>query len=542
MEVTAIVLLSLLAVVLSGLLSRVSRLPLPLVQMALGAAIAVFGWPTVALEPDLFFLLFLPPLLFLDGWRIPNDALRRDARTILRLALGLVLFTVLGMGLFIHWLLPSMPLAVAFALAAAISPTDPVSVLAIEARTPMPPRLLHVLQGEALLNDASGLVCMRYAVAAALTGLFSWSEALLSFLWSASAGLAVGVGATWLVARAVTWTTERWGEDGGAQILVTLLLPFGVYLLAEQVQGSGILAAVAAGVTMSTTESWPWRPATRLHRTAVWDLLQFAVAGGVFVLLGQQLPALVRAAPQTAWAASHASAWWLVLDALLITLALALLRFAWVAVSLKVRLRDRRSAADDPPAADMPHVWVASLAGVRGAVTMAAVLTLPLAGAEGAAFPARDLAILMAAGVIVFSLLLVSAALPRALRRLPPPDGKAQRTAEDAVRRAAAAAAVAAVRAALPPVPAAATTAIAERVLAPYLHRIGHLSASPASGPRSAHATRPAREAIETRLRLAALRAERAELLRCGRAHDVGEAVLRRMVHEVDLLEARHEA
>jgi len=533
-EVTGIVLLSLLAVVLSGLLARALRLPLTLVQMALGAALAACGLSSVKLDPELFFLLFLAPLLFLDGWRIPNDALRRDAKTILKLAFGLVLFTVLGMGWFIHWLLPSMPLAVAFALAAAISPTDPVSVSALAARTPIPQRLMHVLQGEALLNDASGLVCMRYAVAAALTGLFSWTEALASFLWLAGAGVAVGVGATWLVARAATWASARWGEDGGAQILVTLLLPFGVYLLAEWVHGSGILAAVAAGVTMSTTEGWPWRPGTRLHRTAVWDMLQFAANGSIFVLLGEQLPALVSAAPQAALEAARPGVGWLVADALLITLALGALRFAWVWVSLQVRLLGGRVPADGAPGADVARVWVASLAGVRGAVTMAAVLTLPLAGPGGKPFPARDLAILLAAAVIVFSLLLATIALPRALRRLQPPDEKAERDAEDAARRSAATAAVAAVRAALPAAPPAETVAVAERVLAPYLHRIAQLAEGQAAAPRAG------REALENRLHLLALRAERAELLRCGRAHGVGAGALRRLVREVDLLETHH--
>lgn len=534
MEVTATVLLLLLAVVLSGLLARASRLPPPLVQMALGAAVAALGLRTVELEPEIFFLLFLPPLLFLDGWRIPNAALRRDARTILRLALGLVLFTVLGMGLFIHWLLPAMPLAVAFALAAAISPTDPVSMSALAARTPFPPRLLHVLQGEALLNDASGLVCMRYAVAAALTGAFSLPEAVLSFLWSAGVGLAVGSGATWAAARAATWAADRWGEDGGAQILVTLLLPFGVYLLAEHVHGSGILAAVAAGVTMSTTEAWPWRAGTRLRRTAVWDLLQFAANGSIFVLLGQQLPALVAAAPQTARAAALPGAGWLVLHALAITLALALLRFGWVWVSLQARRRGGAAVADGPASADTARVRVVALAGVRGAVTMAAVLTLPLAGPGGAPFPARDLAILLAAGVIVFSLLLASVALPRALRQLPEPDESARRDDEDAVRRAAATAAIAAVQAAMPPSPPAATLAIAERILAPYRHRLGHLAAGHAPAPRAEH------EAVEVSLRLCALRAERAELLRRGPERGLAEDTLHRLVQEVDLLETRH--
>ena len=534
MEVTGIVLMSLLAVVLSGFLARVSRLPLPLVQMALGAAVAALGLSSVTLEPELFFLLFLPPLLFLDGWRIPNQALRRDASTILRLALGLVLFTVLGMGLFIHWLLPAMPLAVAFALAAAISPTDPVSMSALAARSPFPPRLLHVLQGEALLNDASSLVCMRYAVAAALTGAFSLPDAVLSFVWSAGVGLAVGFGVTWVVARLVTWASGRWGEDGGAQILVTVLLPFGVYLLAERFHGSGILAAVAAGVTMSSTEAWPWRPGTRLHRTAVWDLLQFAAIGSIFVLLGQQLPALVQAAPQTAQAAALPSAWWLVPYAAIITLALAVLRTAWVWVSLKVRRRSGHLAAGAPARTDAARVKVVALAGVRGAVTMAAVLTLPLAGTGGVPFPARDLAILLAAGVIVFSLLLASVALPRALRQLPQPDEATERRSEDTVRRAAAAAAIAAVRAALPSTSPVATAAIAERILAPYLHRIGHLAEGRAPAPRAA------REAIEIRLRMLALRAEREALLREGLEHGLEETTLRRLLHEVDLLETRH--
>jgi monovalent cation/hydrogen antiporter len=533
-EVTATVLLSLLAVVLSGFAARVTRLPLPLVQMALGAGVAAVGLRSVPLEPELFFLLFLPPLLFLDGWRIPNDALRRDAPTILTLALGLVLFTVLGVGLFTHWMLPAMPLAVAFALAAAISPTDPVSMTALASRAPFPPRMLHVLQGEALLNDASGLVCMRVAVAAALTGVFSLPEALLGFAWSAVAGLAIGVATTWAVARAATWASAHWGEDGAAQILVTLLLPFGVYLLAEAVGGSGILAAVAAGVTMSTTEAWPWRPSTRLHRIAVWDLLQFAATGSVFVLLGQQLPALVGAAPQTALAAGHGSPAWLVLDALLITLVLAALRWVWLSMSLKLRLRGGRAPADGPAAADGPRVWVATLAGVRGAVSMAAVLTLPLALPDGAPFPARDLALLLAAGVIVCSLLLASAALPAALRRLPPPDTTLEKQREDRLRTAAAVAAVAAVRAALPVPATAASSTTGERVLAPYLHRIEQLGSGRAAAPRAA------REVLETQLRLRALRAERAELLRLGRAEGVAETRLRRLVHEIDLQETRH--
>ena len=194
----------LLAVVASGYLVRILpiSLPLPLVQIGLGAVVAgVFGWGHT-LDPQLFFLLFLPPLLFLDGWRIPKQGLFRDKSTVIELALGLVLFTVVGAGFLIHWLIPSMPMGVAFALAAILSPTDPVAVSAIAKRAPIPKRLMHILEGESLLNDASGLVCFRFAVAAVMTGAFSLADASLTFLWVAFAGLAIGVGVTWGIAAA----------------------------------------------------------------------------------------------------------------------------------------------------------------------------------------------------------------------------------------------------------------------------------------------------------------------------------------------------
>src|SRR5690606_7549773 len=166
-----VVLVMLLSVVVSGYLARLipGSIPLPLVQIGFGAVIAGVFNHGVTLEPELFFLLFLPPLLFLDGWRVPKIGLLHDRGTILELAFGLVVFTVVGAGFLIHWLIPSIPLPVAFALAAIVSPTDPVAVSSIAAKVPIPKRMMHILEGESLLNDASGLVCFRFAVAAALT-------------------------------------------------------------------------------------------------------------------------------------------------------------------------------------------------------------------------------------------------------------------------------------------------------------------------------------------------------------------------------------
>ncbi|HEX5999823.1 MAG TPA: sodium:proton antiporter, partial [Hyphomicrobiaceae bacterium] len=251
METVTLVLLLLVALLTSSFLLRMSRLPLPLplVQIAIGAIIASVADLRVVLEPEIFFLLFLPPLLFIDGWRIPKQGLFRDAGTILELALGLVVFTVVGMALFLHWLIPTMPLAVCFALAAVLSPTDPVAVSSIATRVQIPKRMMHILEGESLLNDASGLVCLRFAVAAAVTGSFSLPAAFLSFLQLAIGGIAIGVGITWGINTAKNWISRRYGEEPGVQILVSLLIPFAAYLAAERLHCSGILAAVAAGIT-----------------------------------------------------------------------------------------------------------------------------------------------------------------------------------------------------------------------------------------------------------------------------------------------------
>jgi monovalent cation/hydrogen antiporter len=535
-----IVLISLIAVVTSGFLARLSRLPLPLVQIALGAAIYYSSVTSVVLDPDVFFLLLLPPLLFLDGWRIPKDDLLRDASTILKLAMGLVVFTVVGVGLFIHWLIPAMPLAVAFALAAVISPTDPIAVSAIATRTPIPVRMMRVLQGEALLNDASGLVCFRFAVAAALTGSFSLPSALGNFAWAALGGVAIGVGLTWVLTRVVAAAVTRLGEDGSAQILFTLLIPFGVYLIAERASCSGILAAVSAGMTMSFTRLSNWRAETRLRRTAVWDTVQFAANGSIFVLLGEQVPALVARAPQTVQVTGHANAWWLAVYISLIVLMLASLRFAWVWVSLKMAQWGSRQPGQALPFTQSWRMVLAtSVAGVRGAVTLAGVMTLPLALDDGSPFPARELAIVLAAGVIVISLLAATVGLPTILRGLATP-ASAQHLREDRARIAAAEAAVRAIESEQQSRLAEGQdkdryAAASERLVLRYRTRIKQLS----SGD-DAWATRDSEAEIEHAISLVGLRAERNEIEKIWRHHGISESRARAIVRELDLQEARH--
>lgn len=543
MESITISLFLLMAVVVSGMLARFSPipLPLPLVQIALGALIAAVADFGVTLEPHIFFLLFLPPLLFLDGWRIPKEGLFRDKGTILELSLGLVVFTVLGVGLFINWMIPSMPLAVAFALAAIISPTDPIAVSAIAARVPIPKRLMHILEGESLLNDASGLVCMRFAVAAALTGAFSLIEAFGIFLWLAIGGLAIGVGVTWSATVAKNFVSRRLGEDPGSQILISLLIPFGAYLLAEHLHCSGILAAVAAGVTMSYLEqSGQALAVTRVRRNAVWETVQFTLNGIIFVLLGEQLPKIIEGAAQVVRETGHHDPLWLVIYVLAINAALALLRFAWVWVSFRITFYG--NAARGRPA-ELPSwrlVAVTALAGVRGAITLAGILTLPLLMNDGTPFPARDLAIFLAAGVIIMSMIAASIGLPFLLKGLElPPEPSSQRQ-EDEARIAAAEAAIRTIEQAQHDMgegrpDADIYTEIGARLMELYRQRIDGRSKT---GEEAEEVCKL--DEIERRLRLSALKAERDEIYRLGRARRLSDDVVRRLVREVDLMEARY--
>jgi len=532
------VLSMLAAVVASGIIVRAIPLavPTPLIQIALGAAIAGVSDYRVEMDPEIFFLLFLPPLLFLDGWRIPKEGLLQDKGIILELALGLVIVTVVGMGFFIHWLIPGMPLPVAFALAAIVSPTDPIAVSAITARVPIPKRVLHVLEGESLLNDASGLVCFRFAVAAAVTGTFSLPAAALTFVWVAAGGVLVGIATTFVVISSKAWVTRRLGEDSGSQVLVSLLIPFAAYEAAEKLGCSGILAAVAAGVTMSYAELRGSALAvTRMQRAAVWDTVQFALNGIMFVLLGQQLPAILVGALQS----NQSNPWWLAIYVLEINLGLAVLRFAWVWISLRIAYFTATRRGKTPgPKPGWRLIAAMSIAGVRGAITLAGVLTLPLTLMDGREFPARDLTIFLAAGVIILSLAAASILLPHLLQGLHLPSESKDEEDIDRARIAAAKAALRAVEETGHEMASAHSdvdlyTEAATRVMELYRRRLeGQMSGDNATRVRRT-------SAIERKLRLAGLRAEREALFRLARTNKISDATSRALVRELDLQEER---
>ena len=538
MHSVTIILTLLLAVVAAGFVVRMLpiRMPLPLVQIAVGAVLSYGLGMSVPLDPEFFFLFFIPPLLFLDGWRIPKSAFFRDVRPITTLAIGLVLFTVVGMGYFIHWMIPSVPLAAAFALAAILSPTDPVAVSAIASQSPIPSRLMHILEGESLLNDASGLVCFRFAVAAVITGTFSLFDASLAFLLAAGGGLMVGVGVAWLVGVLNRWLVAVAGEDPGVQILISLLVPFAAYLVSEKMNVSGILAAAAAGMTTHYADLLGRRLAsTRMQRVAVWDTIQMTLNGVIFVILGAQLRTTVEGLPAVASEMGLSTAWWLLLYVLAITLVLAILRFLWVWSSLKFTLfRKRRNP--DAPKPSLRLLLMTAFAGVRGAVTLAGILTLPLLMPDGGAFPKRDLLIFLAKGVILLSLLSASIALPlltRNLKFMPEPmfggeEGQARVAAAEAALRHLRHVAIA---------DAEKDNAIrleaATRVAELYKRRLDY-------GLSDGDDARRARELAEAErnLRLEAIHAEREELFQMWLNNRLDDSTHRRLLRELDLIES----
>ncbi len=539
---TVLILLTLVS--LSKLLGRMIPLPvpLPLLQIAAGALLA---WPTlglhVALDPELFLFLFLPPLLFADGWRMPKRELWRLRGPVVGLAVGLVLFTVVGAGYFIHWLLPSIALPVSFALAAVLSPTDAVAVSAItQDRLPRP--LMHMLQGEALMNDASGLVTFKFALAAAITGVFSLAEASVTFVLVALGGLAVGVALSWLVGRLRAWMIAQGWDDPATHVVFMLLLPFAAYVLAERLGASGILSAVAAGMMQSWLDLLPRQTSTRLLNRSVWSLLEFAFNGLIFLLLGLQLPDIVKAV------ASHETSLWPTLayrclDVLAIFVVLVVLRFIWVqsiwrAIGAWRRWRGKSALVMVPSARSC---WLLTLGGVRGAVTLAGVMSVPLLIGVGQAFPERDLLIFIAAGVILLSLVCACVTLPLLLRGVDKsPDERLHQEVQDAWRRTAEAAIHAlegeeVVDAAAPQDATQATlaTELKARLMAEYRAELDRYEDT-----AEARAVAQQMDALERRLRLHALRAQRLELYRLLRQREIGDEVVRQVLGELDMSEA----
>lgn len=542
MQLLYTILIMLLVVSGTRITTQFIPLPLPILQILIGAllAIPVLGLH-VRLDPELFLLLFIPPLLFVDGWRMPKGQFRKLRTPILFLAFALVFFTILGAGYFIHWLLPQVPLAACFALAAVLSPTDAVAVSAIT-HGRLPSTLNNLLQGEALMNDASGLVAFKFAVAATLTGVFSLGDASLQFVLVAVGGLLVGMGLSSLLGRLRAWMIARGWEEPAPHVLLMLLLPFAAYVAAEHLGLSGILSAVAAGMMQSRLDLLPRQTTTRLLNRGVWAMLEFTFNGLIFLLLGLQLPDILKAA-----LGDHGDAWQFVLPALGYVLAvyavLMTLRFVWVYSYWRTSGMLRRWRGKPTRFAGQSRIalsMVLTLGGVRGAVTLAGVMSLPLLLDNGQAFPERDLLILIAAGVILLSLLVASVALPRILPLLPLDNVALQ---EDELNRHRAQVLQAAILGledeedrAGDAEGAIAMAEIKAKLMNEYRDLLERTRTRRAQESR---AYQQRADQLEYRLRLQALRAQRLELYRMRKDNQLDDDMLAEILFDLDNAEAR---
>ena len=400
------------AVLLSSFLSRfLPRISTPLVQIVLGLIASQMPFfPDVQLDPELFLVLFIAPLLYLEAHEINKSQLLKSLKLSLSLAIGLAIFTMVVVGFSLHTLWPMFPLAAALALGAALGPTDAGAVSSLSHEATLTQRQIGVLKGESLFNDASGIVGFQFAIAAAVTGQFRVGEAawefLITFFGGAVFGCIVGVLANWVFesSRQLGWETTT------TRILMELFLPFLLYLGAEAVHVSGILSVVAAGLVIrfDRTGIGPNVARTNIVASSVWSVLSFSLNGAVFILLGMLLPGAMRAS----WDNPMVSNYTLLAVILCVSTLIVGLRFLWVSGMLRLA-----RAQDSHKRRRMtPERWrsaaVMTFGGAKGTITLSLMFTIPYTIADGEWFPMRDELIFIAGGVIIVTLLLSNFLLP----------------------------------------------------------------------------------------------------------------------------------
>jgi CPA1 family monovalent cation:H+ antiporter len=407
-------------------LARKLQVPYPILLVVGGLLIGFIpGLPKIELEPDLVFLLFLPPILQLAAYYTPIRDFRANLGAIGLLAIGLVLFTMVVVALIAHAIIPDLPWAAAFVLGAIVAPPDAVAATSIAERLNLPRRMVTVLEGESLLNDATSLVAYRVAVAAILTGSFSLLDAGLQFLVSATVGVAIGLAVGFLI----TPIFRRLTEDIPVYIIFTFLSGYIAYLLAESVHVSSVLAVVALGIFYSQPRFNTMTAELRLQATPVWDIVVFLLNGFIFILIGLQLGRIIeRLDGQVVTLGWYAVA---------ICLAVIVARMVWMFPGAYLPRLPRKIRQRDP-FPPWKQVLVVGWTGMRGVVSLAAALALPLTIQGGQPFPQRDLIIFLTFCVILATLVVQGLTLPWLIRKLKiKDDGGAEREEHKARLKAA---------------------------------------------------------------------------------------------------------
>jgi Na+/H+ antiporter len=514
----------LLTVAVLAMLARKLHIPYPILFVIGGL---LLGWipelPKVILNPELVFLFFLPPLLFpaalFTSWR----DFRANLRPISLLAIGLVLFTTVAVALLAHHFM-HLPLAVGFVLGAIISPPDAIAATAIAERLKIPRRIITILEGESLVNDATALVAYRFAVVAVTTGSFSLAHASAQFFIVGIGGVLAGLAVGWLAQQ-----FHKRVDDAPIEITVSLLTPFAAYLLAERLGVSGVLAVVTAGLYLGRRMPELLTFKTRLQGGPVWEMVEFLLNGFVFILIGLQLPEVLHALSDHDIPIQR-----LVGYALFISLAVILIRILWVFPAAYLpRLMFKKLCQRDPYPS-WRHVTIIAWTGMRGVVSLAAALAIPLTIQSGDSFPDRDLILFLTFIVILATLVVQGLSLPLLIRWLGVKDDGSMEKEEREARLKANQTALARLN----------QIGECEPVKADALQRLrveyeDHIRQVEGAEPENAGTTLRLFSSEYEHLSHEALLVERQTILQLRNENVISDEVLRRIQRDIDLAEAR---
>ncbi|MEO2168472.1 MAG: Na+/H+ antiporter [bacterium] len=396
------------AVVVLAVAARRVGFPYPILLVLAGAGLGLApGFPELAIDPDVIFLGCLPPLLYSAAIRMPWHEFRANILPIGSLALGLVLATTAAVGTAAWLLIPGMTIAAAATLGAIVAPTDAVAAIAMTRRLGIPERVVTILEGESLVNDASSLVAYQFAVVAVVTGVFHWGNAGLSFVLAAGGGVLLGMGAGALVAKLLSVI-----DDSAARITFSLVTPFLVFIIGEEIGVSGVLAVVTTGLYVGRRRSEIFSASSRMEENAVFSMIEYLMNGVIFLLIGVQLHHILRGLD--GWSNADLFGY-----ASVISVIVLAVRLLWAyPMARLVNLARRRFSQDKHPMLDWRHQVLVGWAGMRGVVSLAAALALPITTQSGEAFPDRGLIIFRTACVVLVTLVANGLSLPLVARAI----------------------------------------------------------------------------------------------------------------------------
>ncbi|HXU88691.1 MAG TPA: Na+/H+ antiporter [Methylomirabilota bacterium] len=478
------------------------------------------GLPPIRVDPDLIFLLVLPPLLYIAAYLTPVRDLRANLTTISSLAVGLVVVSAAAVAVAARALIPDMPWSVAFVLGGIVAPPDAIAASAISARLAVPRQIGTILEGESLLNDATALTIYSMALAVVAGSLFAPKRVAITFTAALVGGVVIGILVGWIIGQIRTRL-----QDTPVEMTISLLTPYAAFLPADRLDASGVIATVTAGLYLGHRHASIMGAEARITGSALWNTLTFLLNGFVFIMMGFEVPLLLRSL-------SPGVAMRLVAIGLVVTLVLVAVRAVWIALTVYTpqRLGGRSDA--------LPCTVVLSWAGMRGVVSLAAALAVPLALPDGTAFPARDAIVIITLVVIVVTLLGHGLTLPWLIRSLRVGRDVGVREEEARARQRLVDAALFRLDELYPVWPG--HRPLLDQLRETYRHRSQHVERqfTPA-----ASADGEDRELIEHReIRRTIIDAEREALLRLGAEGEISDQVLRDLERELDFEERRMDA